>query len=221
MTIGFPLRRFAWLLPAAGLALAVGTFELGPPAGAADNLADQKAIERGKGYYTSCAGCHAPQGEGYPEMSGPGLAGLSAEYIAKQLRLYRTGERGSAGDAFGGLMTNRATALPGDVALSDVSAYIASLPPRPNGRPAASGEHPGVETCTACHAESARASAGNEAPPLSNLGTAYIERQLRNYRSGVRGSGRNDSSGQQMQTIAKSLPEDQLREISEQAGAIR
>ncbi len=47
----------------------------------------------------SCTGCHSPRGLGNNPAGYPRLGGQYAEYIAKQLRMFRGGERTTDGDA--------------------------------------------------------------------------------------------------------------------------
>ena len=45
--------------------------------------------------YSQCAACQGRAGEGNAEMGAPALRHLGQGYIARQLRLYRTGARGN------------------------------------------------------------------------------------------------------------------------------
>lgn len=47
----------------------------------------------------SCTGCHSPKGLGNEPAGYPRLSGQYAEYIAKQLRDFRAGERTNDGDS--------------------------------------------------------------------------------------------------------------------------
>lgn len=47
----------------------------------------------------SCTGCHSPRGLGNEPAGFPRLSGQYAEYIAKQLRDFRAGERTNDGDS--------------------------------------------------------------------------------------------------------------------------
>ena len=47
----------------------------------------------------SCAGCHAPSGAGNDPAGYPALGGQHADYIAKQLRMFRDGLRHNDGEA--------------------------------------------------------------------------------------------------------------------------
>jgi cytochrome c553 len=62
-------------------------------------------------------------------------------------------------------------------------------------------------TCAGCHGNDAEGHAEMRAPNLAGLGTAYLVRQLRNFRSGLRGSA-NDLHGFMMIGRASALPGD-------------
>jgi cytochrome c oxidase subunit 2 len=57
-------------------------------------------------------------------------------------------------------------------------------------------------SCTACHGSKAEGSAALNAPAIAGQDAAYIERQLRNFRTDRRGTHESDSPGAQMRTVA-------------------
>ncbi|MGH1471990.1 MAG: c-type cytochrome [Cellvibrionaceae bacterium] len=72
----------------------------------------------------SCTGCHSPTGQGNAPAGYPRLGGQHADYIAKQLKAFRGGERVNDGEQ----MTMRAIASRlSDAEIASVSAYIAGL----------------------------------------------------------------------------------------------
>lgn len=85
------------------------------PGAAADSLA---ATEKAK---TLCAGCHGPTGISTNPL-WPNLAGQKAEYLAKTMRDYQSGQR----------QDPNMTALAGTLSAEEISAlaaYYASLDP--------------------------------------------------------------------------------------------
>ncbi len=64
------------------------------------------------------------------------------------------------------------------------------------------------QACAACHGAQAEGNRALGAPSLRNQQHWYLQRQLDQYRAGQRGSHPKDSYGQQMQAIAKTLPDD-------------
>ena len=77
---------------------------------------------------TACAGCHYPNGKGRPQNAG--IAGLNADYLARQLREMKNGKRKSAeprkANAFE--MVGFAKAMTA-AEMREAAAYYASLPP--------------------------------------------------------------------------------------------
>lgn len=70
----------------------------------------------------ACASCHSPNGAGIPAQF-PRLAGQHAEYVAAQLKAFRSGERANDPN---GMMHMIATKL-SDKEISAVAEYIAGL----------------------------------------------------------------------------------------------
>lgn len=72
----------------------------------------------------ACMGCHSPTGQGNAPAGYPRLSGQYPEYIEKQLRAFRAGERTNDGDA----MTMRSVAKGlSDAEIKALSNYIAGL----------------------------------------------------------------------------------------------
>jgi cytochrome c553 len=63
-------------------------------------------------------------------------------------------------------------------------------------------------TCIACHGSKAEGNASLNAPALAGQHAAYLERQLRHFRAGTRGTHPADSLATPMQAIAATLADD-------------
>ncbi|HEY1058310.1 MAG TPA: c-type cytochrome [Limnobacter sp.] len=64
------------------------------PAMAAKDSDEQAQAElRAASLVATCANCHGTNGQGAPGSAVPGLANLSAEYIATNMKWFKTGER--------------------------------------------------------------------------------------------------------------------------------
>ena len=63
-------------------------------------------------------------------------------------------------------------------------------------------------SCTACHGSKAEGSVTVNAPAIAGQDAAYLERQLRNFRSDRRGTHKSDSLGAQMRAAATTLADD-------------
>jgi cytochrome c oxidase subunit 2 len=84
--------------------------------------------QRGRGMFTSCAGCHGADGRGIWSTNGPRLAGMSDWYLVRALQNFKAGVRGThAGDTNGHQMTMMARSLVNDQNINDVVAYINTL----------------------------------------------------------------------------------------------
>lgn len=175
--------------------------------------------QAGKALYAVCAACHGAQGEGNPVLHSPGIGGQSQSYLMRQLWDFKNGNRGAKpGDTFGAQMRPMAVMLADGVAIANVAAYIASLPPTTPPvtieGDAASGEKQYISKCGACHGGKAW---GNEAlftPRLTIVGDAYLVRQVQNFRSGLRGAFENAKYGQQMAMMAKTVSDEELNDIA-------
>ena len=72
----------------------------------------------------ACAGCHNPRGMGNGPAGYPRLSGQSAEYVEKQLKAYRDGERDAGQNA--SIMMDVAAKLT-DSEIKAVSSYVSGL----------------------------------------------------------------------------------------------
>ena len=72
----------------------------------------------------ACAGCHNPKGIGNEPAGYPALGGQNAEYIAKQLKAYRAGDRATTANA--GIMADVASKLT-DAEIEAVADYVSGL----------------------------------------------------------------------------------------------
>lgn len=63
-------------------------------------------------------------------------------------------------------------------------------------------------TCVACHGAQGQGNPALSAPALAGQQAAYLQRQLLNFRSGMRGTADGDTGAAQMVPMAKSLPDD-------------
>ncbi|PSF05193.1 cytochrome c4 [Marinobacter fuscus] len=72
----------------------------------------------------ACAGCHNPKGIGNEPAGYPALGGQTAEYLAKQLKAYRAGERAVGSNA--AIMMDVASKLT-DAEIEAVASYASGL----------------------------------------------------------------------------------------------
>ena len=86
-------------------------------------------------YLSICSACHGPDGVGIEALGAASLVYLSEGYLARQLKYFRDGVRGSdPRDTRGMQMAVMSKLLTTDQAIADVAAYITSLRPDSEGR---------------------------------------------------------------------------------------
>ena len=177
--------------------------------------------QAGKSTYAVCVSCHGTNGEGNKELNAPKIAGLPDWYVERQLNNFKKGIRGiNAKDIFGQQMRPMAMALADNDAVLNVTAYVASLKSRSISKymtAKASKVVTMVQTpvseplyapCASCHGSEGEGSRKLGAPRLAGQHAWYIERQLRNWRDGIRGTHVEDIYGMQMRPMAMTLEND-------------
>ncbi len=66
------------------------------------------------------------------------------------------------------------------------------------------------QSCSVCHGEAGQGNVALGAPALASQGAAYLQRQLQNFKSGVRGADPRDTQGAQMRPMATALDDAQM-----------
>ncbi len=62
--------------------------------------------------------------------------------------------------------------------------------------------------CTACHGANGEGNKTLNAPSIAGQESWYVERQLKNFKAGIRGANAKDTFGMQMRPMALTLPDD-------------
>lgn len=170
-------------------------------------------VERGKAHFATCAACHGADARGLPALNTPQLAGLGAWYIKRQLANFRAGIRGThADDSAGMQMRPMAMTLPDDQAVADVAAYISSLPSAKTPATVKGDVARGktlYAPCYACHGDKGQGVRALNGPRLVHQHDGYLLRQMKNFKSGVRGKHPKDTFGAQMAPMVASLADEQ------------
>jgi cytochrome c553 len=165
----------------------------------------------------ACTFCHGAEGEGMPAAGFPRLAGLSADYMKKQLADFASGKRANP------VMQPIAAALSAEEA-DAVTTMLASkpLPPVERISRAALAEDAGavlalrgawernIPECVACHGPSG-VGVGAAFPPLAGQSAQYLSAQLTAWQQGTRKNDPDDLMGH----IARSLTQDEIKAVSE------
>jgi cytochrome c oxidase subunit 2 len=72
----------------------------------------------------------------------------------------------------------------------------------------------GLEYCTVCHGSQLKGNENIKAPRLGGLSKWYIERQLNNFKQGIRGVHENDLTGSEMQAMTRHLTSSDIAAIA-------
>jgi cytochrome c553 len=152
---------------------------------------------------SQCFECH---GEGGIAVSSgyPNLAGQHPDYLAKQLRDFRGGQRSSP-------FMNIVAARLKEEDLADISAYFSA---QPKAKSANANAHAagralyvrsgGSGSCASCHGDQAEGS--GQVPALRGQQMFYLREQLLNWRAGQR----NNSPGKIMNQVADTLSDSEI-----------
>ena len=178
--------------------------------------------EAGKLAYAVCVSCHGANGEGNEALNAPKIAGLPDWYVERQLNNFKSGIRGvDAKDVYGQQMRPMAMTLASDEAVRNVTAYMASLKGISIVKPVAAKSskvvtvvttpvsEPLYAPCASCHGSGGEGNQKLGAPRLAGQNDWYVERQLRNWRDGIRGTHAEDVYGMQMRPMAMTLANDE------------
>jgi len=174
----------------------------------------QPDLANGQVKFKVCEACHGLTGSGSKEIGAPRIAGQAHWYERRQLQNFKAGIRGSKPeDTFGAVMRPMALTLVTDQDVEDVIAYFGTLKPEILPQTLQGGNATkGKETyaiCAACHADDGKGIELLSAPRLAGIPDWYLERQIRNFNSGARGTHAQDVFGRQMGVIQKlMLPDD-------------
>lgn len=165
--------------------------------------------DAGEAKYAACASCHGDNAEGNLTMNAPKLAGVDGWYLRRQLQNYKDLRRGSdPTDVLGAQMRGMAGTLADEQAISDVVAYIGTLPDNA-AEPTISGNIARgkalYQTCVNCHGDEGQGIWTMHAPRIAGVSDWYTANQLRNFRDGIRGVHPDDFYGRQMAQIAQML----------------
>ena len=193
-------------------------------------------IKKGKSAYAVCVTCHGANGQGIEALNAPKIAGLPDWYVERQLNNFKSGIRGvHAKDIFGQQMRPMAMALLNDEAVRDMTVFVASLKSSSISKPVtvassstavtnvqAPVSEPLYAPCASCHGSEGEGNQKLGAPRLAGQHTWYLERQLRNWRDGIRGTHSEDLFGIQMRPMAMTLIKDSdLKKVVSFIGTFR
>ena len=160
-----------------------------------------------------CLVCHGTDLHGNDTVGGANLSILPDWYVARQLKGFRQGWRGTNGqDKIAQEMMAVAVAMEA-ASIDQAATFVADTPAR-RGRSATDFDDATAQAdtglCQTCHGERLQGNQTTGAPPLAGQSAAYLLRQFTAFRSGDRGKHPDDTYGQQMRGIALGLNEAEL-----------
>jgi cytochrome c553 len=167
----------------------------------------------GKDKSASCAACHGPAGNS-ANPTWPKLAGQGAPYIVKQLADFKAKKRNDP------LMSSQAMALSSQD-MDDLAAYFAAQ----TGSQGAADEKlvaagaklyragnkkKGVAACVSCHGPTGAGNPAAKFPRLSGQHAAYVEKAMKDFRSGARTNDMN----KMMQLVAEKMSDAEIKAVA-------
>ncbi|WP_374486736.1 cytochrome c [Zoogloea sp.] len=202
------------------LLLATGAVQAEEKASAQPDLAKAKQTAE-----TVCVACHGADGNSQIPTN-PKLAGQHAEYLAKQLRNFKS-QDGKPAERANPVMGGMAAPLSDDD-IKGLAAYFAGQQLKPEAaKNKASIElgqklwragdlKRGIPACAACHGP-AGAGLPAQFPRLSGQFADYTEAQLKAFRAGERANDPN----KMMRTIALKMTDPEIKAVADFAAGLR
>ena len=167
-------------------------------------------------YQSKCVSCHGVNGEGNEAINSPSIAGLSEQYIARQLDHFKNGIRGNhEKDTSGRMMAAIAVSLT-DAQIVSVSQYLAQQPFQAASPSKKSAGFIGAglfRQCQSCHGAKGQGEESLFAPRIAGQHVWYLTKQIDNFKSGIRGMHDDDKLGKQMVDIAEPLDNEHIELI--------
>jgi len=169
-------------------------------------------VAAGKNKAAACAACHGTDGNSLIPMY-PSLAGQSANYIAKQLADFKSGDRNDP------VMAGMVAAL-SEEDMNDLAAYFAVQTAKAGtGEGNAAGQKlyfggdtaKGIAACVSCHGVAGKGMKQAAFPSVAGQSKDYLKKQLASFRDASRG---NDSNGI-MRNIAIKLSDADIEAVSQ------
>lgn len=142
-------------------------------------------IENAKRINQSCALCHGVYGQGTPGTLSPRLAGLSADYLEKEIKFYRSGKRNYPPMTIASSIRSMS-----DKDIKDISEYLAGINLRNLNLPKIPEYPKGVKKlgrkefmreCRSCHKRNGLGDMKDGVPPLAGQYGSYIFSQFKKF----------------------------------------
>ncbi|MCW8883292.1 MAG: cytochrome c4 [Sedimenticola sp.] len=174
----------------------------------------------GKTKSATCLACHGADGNSANAV-WPKLAGQHPNYIKKQLQEFKGGARKND------LMSPMAMPL-SDQDMDDLAAYFSSQTQAPGTATADSVELGGkiyragnastnVAACMACHGPTGSGNPSAKFPRISGQHAAYIEKTLKDFRSG----DRTNDNAKMMQNVVFRMTDKEIAAVAQYLQGLR
>lgn len=173
--------------------------------------------EKGQALSGTCAACHGMDGNSVNPI-WPSLAGQHEGYLARQIKLFKSGDRVNA------MMAPMVAGL-SDQDIEDLAAYFAS---QTNKLKAANPDlvelgqkiyqggdkERNIPACMSCHGPTGQGNPVSGYPVVASQHAEYTAIQLRAYKEGRTVPNKDDVNGQVMADVAKYLTEEEIVAVS-------
>lgn len=181
------------------------------------SLAIAGDAELGKVKSAMCVACHQADGNSANPV-WPKLAGQHEEYTARQLSLFKSGERKAT--VMGGM-----TAALNEEDMKNLGAYFASQKSSMSSADAdlvekgkaiyqGGNEKMNIPACMACHGVSGKGNPLSGYPVVAGQHATYNEQRLKDFRAGVTVKNEDDVNGNIMGSVAKYLSDEDIKAVS-------
>ena len=181
------------------------------------SFANAGDAELGKAASGLCAACHGADGNSVNPV-WPKLAGQHEEYTARQLSLFKSGERKAT--VMGGMVAGLSEAD-----MHNLGAYFASQKSTigsadENLVELGKALYQGGQTkmkipaCMSCHGATGKGNPLSGYPVLAGQHAAYTEQRLKDYRAGEKIANDDDVNGQIMADVAKYLSDEEIKAVA-------
>jgi len=189
-------------------------------------LGAANAASHGQEVFETCVPCHNADGSGNPLIGAPNIAGMKEWYVERELEKFRSGVRGMQfNDVEGMRMRPMALSITSDADVEAVAHYVQTLPPVRHASSLPGDPKAGealYATCGACHGENGAGNQDLGAPRIAGVDDWYLATELRNFKSGVRGTNPKDREGRLMRPMARALPDDDaIRNVIAYIGTLK
>ncbi|EDM26955.1 cytochrome c family protein [Lentisphaera araneosa HTCC2155] len=180
----------------------------------ADKLEDKAQLLPADHPFAQCATCHGVNGEGNQELFSPRISGQNSAYINQQIESYKMGWRGKDPKNPHGLIMAEVAKKLSKEDLEKINKYLKTVKaeeksPRLYANTIRGERLYRTNGCSYCHGDNAEGDPVNKVPRLNHQHGWYMLKQLKNFKSGVRGAHADDAMGHTMAFYAKTIHDEQ------------